>query len=80
MFADCKGERFSSNKNPDRSDAWEQDVFYREGEFTGYPKYQTVHGNPFMRWAKLCPLEAIKGDGLMQKQKQFFREFFERKQ
>ena len=80
LFADCKGERFASSKNPDRSDAWEQDVFYREGEFTGYPKYQTVHGNPFMRWAKLCPLEAIKGEGLMQKQKQFFREFFERKQ
>ena len=80
LFADCKGERFASSKKPDRSDAWEQDVFYRKGEFTEYPEYQTIHGNPFMRWAKSCPLEAIKGEGLMQKHKHFFREFFKRKQ
>ena len=73
-------ERFASSKKPDRSYVWEQDVFYREREFIGYPKYQMVHGNPFMRWAKLCPLEAIKGEDMKQKKKHFFREFFERKQ
>ena len=61
LFADCKGERFATSKNPDRSDAWEQDVFYREGDVAGQPKFQTVHGNPFMRWAKLCPAEAEEG-------------------
>ena len=65
-------ERFAVSKNPDRRDAWEQDVFYREGEFSGYPKYGTVHGNPFMRWAKLCPLEARRGWHLIQKQRQSF--------
>ena len=27
----------------------------------GEPKFQTVAGNPFMQWAKLCPAEAIDG-------------------
>ena len=58
LFADCKGERFATSKNPDRTDAWEQDVFYRDGASAGEPKFQTVAGNPFMRWAKLCPAEA----------------------
>ena len=80
LFADCKGERFATSKNPDRSDAWEQSVYYEEGEWEGTPKYQTVHGNPFMRWAKLCPLEARKGERLIQRQQQSFREFFEKKQ
>ena len=79
LFANCPGERFATSKNQDRSNAWEQDVFYREGEFAGYPKYQTVHGNPFMRWAKLCPLEARKGELLIQKQQESFKEFFETK-
>ena len=61
LFADCKGERFATSNNPDRSDAWEQDVFYREGTSAGEPKFQTVAGNPFMRWAKLCPAEAVEG-------------------
>ena len=73
LFADCSGERFATSKNPDRSDAWEQDVYYREkGEFSGYPKHGTVHGNPFMRWAKLCPLEARRGWRLIQEQRQSF--------
>ena len=76
LFADCKGERFATSKNPDRSDAWEQSVYYEEGEWEGTPKYQTVHGNPFMRWAKLCPAE---GKRLIQKQQQSLREFFEKK-
>ena len=80
LFADCSGERFAASKNPDRSDAWEQDVFYREGEFAGYPKYQTVHGNPFMRWAKLCPLEAKKGERIIKKQQQSFRDFFDKEE
>ena len=61
LFAHCKEERFATSKNPDRINAWEQDVFYREGPSAGEPKFQTVVGNPFMRWAKLCPLEGIKG-------------------
>ena len=61
LFADCSGERFATSKNPDRSNAWEQDVFHREGEIAGQPKYQTVYGNPFMRWAKFCPAEAEEG-------------------
>ena len=80
LFADCFGERFATSKNPDRSDAWEQDVFYREGPWAGEPKYQTVHGNPFMRWAKLCPLEAKEGERLIQRQQQSFREFFHKEQ
>ena len=78
LFANCPRERFATSKNQDRSNTWEQDVFYREGEFSGYPKYQTVHGNPFMRWVKLCPLESRKEKRLIQKQQQFFfKEFFE---
>jgi len=61
LFADCKGERFATSKKPDRTDSVEQDVFYREGDVAGQPKFQTVHGNPFMRWAKLCPAEAEEG-------------------
>jgi hypothetical protein len=61
LFADCPGERFSTSKNSDRTNSWEQDVFYKEGNFAKQPKYQTVHGNPFMRWAKLCPVEAEEG-------------------
>ena len=62
LFADCAGERFATSLLPTRSDAWEQDVFYREGPSAGEPKFQTVHGNPFMQWAKLCPAEAVEGE------------------
>ena len=41
LFANCSEERFAVSKNPDRHDAWEQDVFYRKGELAGYPKYGT---------------------------------------
>ena len=44
--------------NSNMQDASSQDVCYREGESAGEPKYQTVHGNPFMQWAKLCPVVA----------------------
>ena len=80
LFAHCAGERFATSKNPDRSNAWEQDVFHREGEIAGQPKYQTVYGNPFMRWAKLCPMEAKEGERLIQRQQQSFREFFHKEQ
>jgi len=80
LFADCSGERFATSKNPDRGDAWEQDVFYREGPWAGEPKFQTAAGNPFMRWAKLCPIEAEEGERLIQKQQQSFREFFNKEQ
>ncbi len=61
LFANCSGERFANSKNPDRTNSWEQDVFYREGPSAGEPKFQTVAGNPFMQWAKLCPAEAVEG-------------------
>ena len=80
MFADCKGERFATSKNPDRTNSWEQDVFYREGPSAGEPKFQTVAGNPFMRWAKLCPMEATEGERLIQRQQQSFREFLHKEQ
>ena len=38
-----------------------QYVYYREGEYNGEPKYQTIHRNPFMQWAKLCSVEAERG-------------------
>ena len=70
LFANCPRERFATSRNRDRSDAWEQDVFYREGPSAGEPKFQTVAGNPFMRWAKLCPAEAVEGQ---QKIRDMFR-------
>ena len=57
LFADCTGERFASSSHADRSDAWEQSVFLEDGS----PRFQTVYGNPFMQWAKLCPSEAVDG-------------------
>ena len=57
LFADCKGEQFASSSHADRSDAWEQSVFLEDGS----PRFQTVYGNPFMQWAKLCPSEAVEG-------------------
>ena len=41
--------------------ATHQDFYYRKGEYNGEPKYQTVDGNPFIRWAKKCPVEADRG-------------------
>ena len=61
LFADCSGGHFSSSLNSDRSQSWGQSVFYEEaGEWNKKPKFGTVHGNPFMRWAKLCPTEGLK--------------------
>ena len=59
LFADRKGERFATSKNPDRR-AWEQSVYYEEGEWKGTPKYQTVHGIHLV--AKLCPFEQPRKD------------------
>ena len=77
LFADCSGERFSSSQNADRSNAREQDVFYREGPSAGEPKFQTYAGNPFMRWAKLCPAEAEEGMRFIQGFHNQFREAIE---
>ena len=79
LFADCKGEWFATSDNPDRSDAWEQDVFYGEGDWAGEPKFQTVHGNPFMRWAKLCPAEAVEGQKQIRDIFRGFRDAFDGK-
>ena len=57
LFADCKGRRFASNSRSDLSDARIKSVFHEDGS----PKFQTVYGNPFMQWAKLCPAEGIEG-------------------
>ena len=74
LFADCKGEKFASSSHADRSDAWEQSVFLEDGS----PRFQTVYGNPFMQWAKLCPAEAVEGikfvDGIWERIRQEFRE------
>ena len=39
LFADCPGERFATSRNTCRTDSWEKDVFYREGPWTGEPKF-----------------------------------------
>lgn len=57
LFADCKESLFAASSNPDRSDASEQNVFHEDGT----PKFQTVYGNPFIQWAKLCPAEGKDG-------------------
>ena len=36
---------FNTSKNADRTDSWEQDVFYLKGPSAGEIKYQTVAGN-----------------------------------
>ena len=77
LFADCAGERFATSKNPYRTDSWEQDVFYRDGYVAGQPKFQTVAGNPFMRWAKLCPAEAEEGMRFIQGSFDRFRKALE---
>ena len=77
LFADCAGERFATSKNPDRTDSWEQDVFYRDGYVAGQPKFQTVAGNSFMRWAKLCPAEAEEGMRFIQGSFDRFRKALE---
>ena len=61
MFADCRGKRFASSRNTNRSDASEQSVFHEKGEWKGTPKFQTVYAAPILRWAKLYPAEAVKG-------------------
>ncbi len=53
-FAHCKKEKFAFGSHPDRSDAISQDIFYRQGRSTGKPKIQSVAGNPFGQWKKLC--------------------------
>lgn len=74
LFADCTGEQFASSLRADRSDAWTQDVYRRDGDEAGEPKFQSVAGNPFMQWAKLCPAEGIEGikfiDGFLEQFRQ----------
>ena len=77
LFADCSGERFATSKNPALTDLREQDVFYREGPLAGESKFQTVAGNPFMRWAKLCPLEEVEGQQQILGMFRGFRESFD---
>ncbi len=75
LFANCSGERFATSKNPDRSDAWEQSVFHEEGDWKATPKFQTYAGNPFMRWAKLCPAKAVDGQQQIRDILRGFRKF-----
>ena len=80
MFADCSGKRFASSKNPDRSDAWEQSVFHEEGDWKGTPKFQSVYAAPFLRWAKLCPAEAVEGKQQIKDMFRSLRKAFETKE
>ena len=68
LFADCAGKQFASGSNPDRSDASVEDIFHKEGTLAGEPKYRSVSGNPFMKWAKLCPVESAE-------EMDFFKDF-----
>ena len=77
LFADCPGKRFASSKNPDRSDAWEQSVFHEEGAWKGTPKFQSVYAAPFLRWAKLCPAEAVEGQQQIKDMFRSLRKSFE---
>ncbi len=67
LFADCERSLFAVSSHPDRSHTSEQNVFHEDGT----PKFQTVYGNPFVQWAKLCPAEG--SDGM-----RFIYEIFER--
>ena len=80
LFADCPGKRFASSKNPDRSDAWEQSVFHEEGNWKGTPKFQSVYAAPFLRWAKLCPAEAVEGKQQIKDMFRSLRKAFETKE
>ena len=80
LFADCPGKRFASSRNPDRSDAWEQSVFHEEGDWKGTPKFQTVYAAPFLRWAKLCPAEAVEGKQQIKDMFRSLRKAFETKE
>ena len=80
LFADCSGKRFASSRNPDRSDAWEQSVFHEEGDWKGTPKFQTVYAAPFLRWAKLCPAEAVEGKQQIKDMFRSLRKAFETKE
>ena len=66
LYANCSTELFATADNPNMQDAFYQDVYYREGESAGEPKYRTVHGNPFMQWVKLCPTEAETGSKIIE--------------
>ena len=80
LFADCPGKRFASSRNPDRSDAWEQSVFHEEGAWKGTPKFQSVYAAPFLRWAKLCPAEAVEGKQQIKDMFRSLRKAFETKE
>ena len=58
----------------ERSDAWTQEVYWREGDAAAEPKFQTVVGNPYMQWGKLCPAEGIEDsnfiDGIFERIRQ----------
>ena len=80
LFADCPGKPFASSRNPDRSDAWEQSVFHEEGDWKGTPKSQNVYAAPFLRWAKLCPAEAVEGKQQIKDMFRSLRKAFETKE
>ena len=66
LYANCSTGVFPTADNSNMQDASSQDDYCREGESAGEPKYQTVHGNPFMQWAKLCPVEAERGSKIIE--------------
>ena len=57
----CKNEQFVLTITPDLKHQKNKDVYRNRGANNGEPKFQTVYGNPFEQWAKLCPVEAEPG-------------------
>ena len=60
-YAHCKNEQFVFTITPDLKHQKIKDVYHKGGQDNGEPKFQTVYGNPFEQWAKLCPVEAKPG-------------------
>ena len=60
-YAHCKNEQFVFTITPDLKHQKIKDVYHKGGTNNGEPKFQTVYGNPFEQWAKLCPVEAEPG-------------------
>ena len=61
LFANCQDKKFGISPTWNRSHATIQDVFHKDAERVGHPKFEAIYGSPFLQWAKLCPQEAIHG-------------------
>ena len=61
LFANCQDKKFGISPIWNRSHATIQDVFHKDAERVGHPKFEAIYGSPFLQWAKLCPKEATHG-------------------